>query len=187
MKKFLSVLMVLVLICSSMLMLVACGGDGGNGGLNPDDITLGSLTEKPDEYSEFSNEYVTFYYPTSWYYDSGMDGCSVVDMTAGAGMNAMTPRGLGISNVSADLFIGAYRNRMIKSASSDEATVSEATMIKPNVYTIELSCNGQTATTIVIVSLNDANEVIYFVDISYNNRANMEQITTIINSIQFAN
>ena len=187
MKKILSFLMVLVLICSSMLMLVACGGNGnGNGGgVSAEDITLGSVAEKPENYSEFSNEYITFYYPSSWYFDDGMYGCSVVDVTTGTGINARIPNHL--SSESADSFIEDLRNEQKETAPSPDATVSEAVMIKENVYTFDLSLNGQVATELIILSVDDDGKVVYYFEIGYSDRTDMQQLTTIINSIQFAN
>lgn len=187
MKKILTVFMAFVLICSSMLLLVGCGGNGDGGGLNSDNITLGSVTEKPDEYSEFSNEYITFYYPTSWYFDDSFDGCGVVDMTTGTGINASLPMRTGLNGESIDSFIQSYREYLIRTSPFENSTVSEAVMIEPNVYVFELSYNGQTGSAVVITSVSEEGRVAYYFDASYSSRSNMEQITTIINSIQFAN
>lgn len=185
MKKFLTVLMALVLICSSMLLLVGCGGNGNSGGLSADNITLGSVTEKPEDYSVFSNEYVTFYYPTSWFYDSGYNGCSVVDRATGTGINAGLPY-YGANAESADLFAEDRRMEDVEGA-PEGGTVSEVTMIEENIYTFTLAYMGQTATNLLILSTDDDGKVVYYFEIGYSDRTDMQQLTTIINSIQFAN
>ncbi|MBQ7352642.1 MAG: hypothetical protein IJW54_01420 [Clostridia bacterium] len=187
MKKILSVLMVLVLVCSSMLMLVACGGDGGNGGVNPDDITLGSLTEKPEDYSVFSNEYVTFYYPSSWESNKSSDDIGyVADMTTGLTFLASVAQ---TNNEKPDSIVEDLRRHVIEDVPDDitGVMVSEVTMIKENVYTFEQSFNGQTTTFLYVFSVNDDGNAICYIETRYSIGHNMEQITTIINSIQFAN
>ncbi|MBQ7353820.1 MAG: hypothetical protein IJW54_07470 [Clostridia bacterium] len=68
MKKILSLLIALALICGSMLIFASCGGDSGDNGpkseIKAEDVNRGSITEAPSGYEKYQNEYCSFVYPS---------------------------------------------------------------------------------------------------------------------------
>ena len=181
MKKLLTISLALLLAFASMLTFVSCGGNE----ISADSISLGSVTDLPsDQYSKFENEFVSFYYPSSWYFDSTMNGCTVVDLSTGSAISALLPYG---EKATPDAFIESIRSKLISSSPFDDATVGEAVLLVTNVYSIELSSGGQVANQYVIISVDDEGFVDYYLELGCSSKGDTEQFITVMNSISFKN
>lgn len=192
MKKILSLLIALALICGSMLIFASCGGDSGKYNIEENDINIGSLNSAPDGYQKYEGEQFSFVYPLGWmieeFSDQEIGRCALANPKTGENINISvfqeSVSRIEFDNRVSENINGADEDLKKAQLQMDTFIYKGKTNLGNNVYSFEYEFLGMVTKELYAYSYDQTTGIFCEAHSMYTNGINLDAIINIFNSIK---